>query len=84
MQTLKPGEKSLVFNINGREHVVVVKVYNSTVADAPVKAAVKPATDPATEPVQNHGTVIAIAAGAAVVVVAVVVTAVAVKKKRKA
>ncbi|MBR2968369.1 MAG: hypothetical protein IKC36_00835 [Clostridia bacterium] len=85
MQTLKPGEKSLVFNINGREHVVVVKVYNSTVADAPVKAAaVKPATDPATEPAQNHGTVIAIAAGAAVVVVAVVVTAVEVKKRKKA
>lgn len=92
MQTLKAGEKSFAFNVEGLDYIVVVKVYNSSVVDPPVKAGVikteaqEPTTEP-TEPTENNNNtaLIAIIAGAAVVVAAaaVVITVIAVKKKKK-
>ncbi|MBR2614518.1 MAG: hypothetical protein IKC71_02840 [Clostridia bacterium] len=40
LQTLKPGAKSLAITVKGLDYIVVVNVYNSTVADAPVKGGV--------------------------------------------
>lgn len=88
MQTLKNGEKSFAFNVEGLDYIVVVKVYNSSVFDPPVKAGViKTEAQEPTEPTvdDNNTALIATIAGAAVVVVAAaVVITVVVKKKKKA
>lgn len=79
MQTLKSGEKSLVFKINGVEHIVIVWVYNSTVADQPVKAeAVKPVEAP---PQSNTTAIVVAGASVVVAVLTVIISAVVLKKK---